>query len=61
MSEILSADPVTGADGVVRLGKKTSGLFNQILLRGIELLAIDELQVPFRGDDVRAGAALRVG
>ena len=61
MRQILRACQVATLGSVMRLGKKASNLFDQIILRRAQLLALRLLQVLFRHGDVFIRLALISG
>lgn len=58
LGQILRACPVAGLAGVAGLCEKTSNFIHQVLLRGIELLALSALKILFRCAHVVACFAL---
>ncbi len=58
LREIAGAHPVGSAHGFVHLSQEATDFFDQVVLRGVELLAVGCPEIAFGCLDVVAGALL---
>ncbi len=58
LREVVRAHPVGGAHGFVRLSQEAADSLDQVVLGGVELLAVGCLQIAFGCADVVARALL---